>query len=194
MFPTGLSSPNPPPPPTQEARPASADVKGDSGSITSPKKRKINGSEREESADTISASSPPKTLFPSSSSSSASSTPLHIQKKLRFEDSVDFIGLDVKMAEEAAAAAAAAASCSNNKSKAVFLTVGVGHHANGLSKTAGSGTFSNSKPGASKKLVIKNFKGSPHSVWCPMWPLDEDIVSRGCRDPRCSPPQKLVSQ
>ncbi|GAA6223048.1 cullin-4B-like [Lates japonicus] len=164
MFPTGLSSPNPPPPPTQEARPAATDVKNDSGNITSPKKRKINGSEREDTTDTIS-SSPPKTLNSSStsSSSSCSPTPLHIQKKLRFEDSVDFIGLDVKMAEEAAAAAAAAAaaSCSNNKSKAVFLPGGVGHHANGLTKTAGSGTFSNSKPGAAKKLVIKNFKEKP---------------------------------
>ncbi|KAM7417364.1 hypothetical protein PAMA_017155 [Pampus argenteus] len=162
MFPTGLSSPNPPPPPTQEARPAATDVKHDSGNITSPKKRKINGSEREDTADTISSSSPPKTL--NSSSSSCSPTPLHIQKKLRFEDSVDFIGLDVKMAEEAAAAAAAAAaSCSNNKSKAVFLPGGggVGHHANGLTKTAGSATFSNSKPGAAKKLVIKNFKEKP---------------------------------
>ncbi|KAI3351594.1 hypothetical protein L3Q82_020430 [Scortum barcoo] len=65
------------------------------------------------------------------------------------------------MAEEAAAAAAAA-SCSNNKSKAVFLSGGgVGHHANGLTKPAGSGTFSNSKPGAAKKLVIKNFKEKP---------------------------------
>uniref|UniRef100_A0AAQ5Y7Q7 Cullin-4B n=1 Tax=Amphiprion ocellaris TaxID=80972 RepID=A0AAQ5Y7Q7_AMPOC len=157
MFPTGLSSPNPPPPPTQEARPAATDVKNDSGNITSPKKRKINGSEREDPSDTIS-SSPPKTLNSSSSSSSCSPTPLHIQKKLRFEDSVDFIGLDVKMAEEAAAAAA---SCSNNKSKAMFLTGGVGHHANGLTKTAGSGTFSNSKPGAAKKLVIKNFREKP---------------------------------
>uniref|UniRef100_A0A3Q1GB54 Cullin-4B n=1 Tax=Acanthochromis polyacanthus TaxID=80966 RepID=A0A3Q1GB54_9TELE len=160
MFPTGLSSPNPPPPPTQEARPAATDVKNDSGNITSPKKRKINGSEREDTSDTIS-SSPPKTLNSSSSSSSSCSpTPLHIQKKLRFEDSVDFIGLDVKMAEEAAAAAAAA-SCSNNKSKAMFLAGGVGHHANGLTKTAGSGTFSNSKPGAAKKLVIKNFREKP---------------------------------
>ncbi|CAJ1058892.1 cullin-4B [Xyrichtys novacula] len=156
MFPTGLSSPNPPPPPTQEARPSTTDVKNESGAITSPKKRKINGSEREDTTDTIS-SSPPKTLNSSSSSSSSCSpTPLHIQKKLRFEDSVDFIGLDVKMAEEAAAA-----SCSNNKSKAVFLSGGVGHHANGLTKTAGSGTFSNSKPGAAKKLVIKNFKEKP---------------------------------
>lgn len=155
MFPTGLSSPNPPPPPTQEARPAATDVKTDSGNITSTKKRKINGSEREDTSDTIS-SSPPKPLNSSSSSSSSSPTPLHIQKKLRFEDSVDFIGLDVKMAEEAAAAAA---SCSNNKSKAMFLPGGVGHHANGLTKTAGSTTFSNSKPGAAKKLVIKNFRG-----------------------------------
>lgn len=163
MFPTGLSSPNPPPPPTQEARPAATDVKSDSGNITSAKKRKINGSEREDTSDTIS-SSPPKTLNSSSSSSSSCSpTPLHIQKKLRFEDSVDFIGLDVKMAEEAAAAAAAAAaaSCSNNKSKAMFLPGGVGHHANGLTKTAGSATFSNSKPGAAKKLVIKNFREKP---------------------------------
>lgn len=158
MFPTGLSSPNPPPPPTQEARPAATDVKSDSGNITSPKKRKINGSDRDDTSDTIS-SSPPKTLNSSSSSSSCSPTPLHIQKKLRFEDSVDFIGLDVKMAEEAAAAAA---SCSNNKSKAMFLAGGVGgHHANGLTKTAGSGTFSSSKPGAAKKLVIKNFREKP---------------------------------
>ncbi|XP_068447854.1 cullin-4B [Clinocottus analis] len=157
MFPTGLSTPNPPPPPTQEARPAATDVKPDSGNITSPKKRKINGSEREDAADTIS-SSPPKTL--NSSSSSSSPTTLHIQKKLRFEDSVDFIGLDVKMAEEAAAAAAAA-SCSNNKSKAGFLAGSAGHHANGLTKPAGSGIFSNSKPGAAKKLVIKNFKEKP---------------------------------
>lgn len=69
---------------------------------------------------------------------------------------MDFIGLDVKMAEDAAAATA---TCSNNKSKAGFLSTGVGHHANGLTKTAGSATFSNSKPGAAKKLVIKNFKG-----------------------------------
>uniref|UniRef100_A0A8C7ZX21 Cullin-4A n=1 Tax=Oryzias sinensis TaxID=183150 RepID=A0A8C7ZX21_9TELE len=156
MFPTGLSSPNPPPQPTQEARPAATDVKNGSGNITSPKKRKINGSERGDTSETIS-SSPPKPLNPSSS---GSPTALHIQKKLRFEDSVDFIGLDVKMAEEAAAANAAS-SCSNNKSKAMFLAGGVGHHANGLTKTAGSGTFSSSKPGAAKKLVIKNFREKP---------------------------------
>uniref|UniRef100_A0A8C7TI34 Cullin 4B n=1 Tax=Oncorhynchus mykiss TaxID=8022 RepID=A0A8C7TI34_ONCMY len=70
------------------------------------------------------------------------------------------------MAEESSA------SCSSNKMKTVFLAGGVGHHANGLTKTAGSTTFSNSKPGAAKKLVIKNFKEKPklpenytHETW-----------------------------
>ncbi|KAL0973652.1 hypothetical protein UPYG_G00207910 [Umbra pygmaea] len=145
----GLPSPDPPPP-TPEARPVASDVNNDS-SITSSKKRKINSSERE---DIDSISSSPKTTH---SSSSCSSTSQHIQKKLRFEDSVDLIGLDVKMSEETSSSA----SCSSNKTKAVFLTGGVGHHANGLTKTAGSSTFSSSKPGAAKKLVIKNFKEKP---------------------------------
>lgn len=68
---------------------------------------------------------------------------------------MDFIGLDVKMAEESSNPSA---SCS--KAKSAFLSGGVGHHANGLTKSAGSSTFSNSKPGAAKKLVIKNFKGT----------------------------------
>ncbi|XP_010894682.2 cullin-4B isoform X1 [Esox lucius] len=155
----GLPSPNPPPP-TQEARTVASDVNNDS-SITSSKKRKINSSEKE---DIDSISSSPKTT----NSSSCSSTSHHIQKKLRFEDSVDFIGLDVKMAEESSSSA----SCSSNKTKTMFLTGGVVHHANGLTKTAGSATFSNSKPGAAKKLVIKNFKEKPklpenytHETW-----------------------------
>ncbi|XP_070994968.1 cullin-4B-like [Oncorhynchus clarkii lewisi] len=154
----GLPSPNPPPP-TQEARPAASDVNNDSSSITNSKKRKINRSERE---DIDSISSSPKTH-----NSSSSSTSQQIQKKLRFEDSVDFIGLDVKMAEESSSA-----SCSSNKTKTVFLAGVVGHHANGLTKTAGSITFSSSKPGAAKKLVIKNFKEKPklpenytHETW-----------------------------
>ncbi|XP_024285348.1 cullin-4B isoform X1 [Oncorhynchus tshawytscha] len=154
----GLPSPNPPPP-TQEARPAASDVNTDSSSITNSKKRKINRSERE---DIDSISSSPKTH-----NSSSSSTSQQIQKKLRFEDSVDFIGLDVKMAEESSSA-----SCSSNKTKTVFLAGVVGHHANGLTKTAGSTTFSSSKPGAAKKLVIKNFKEKPklpenytHETW-----------------------------
>uniref|UniRef100_A0A671Q299 Cullin-4B n=1 Tax=Sinocyclocheilus anshuiensis TaxID=1608454 RepID=A0A671Q299_9TELE len=141
MFPTGLPSPNPPPP-AQEPRPAASDVHNDSNvSLTSSKKRKINSSEKE---DIDSISSSPK------------QQQQHIQKKLRFEDPLDLIGLDVKMAEESCNPAE---SCS--KARNVFLPGGVGHHANGLTKSAGSATFSNSKPGAAKKLVIKNFKEKP---------------------------------
>lgn len=153
MFPTGLPSPNPPPP-AQEPKPAASDVHNDS-SLTSSKKRKINSSEKE---DIDSISSSPKAICNSSSTTSCSSSSQqqqqHIQKKLRFEDPLDLIGLDVKMAEESCNPAE---SCS--KARNVFLAGGVGHHANGLTKSVGSATFSNSKPGAAKKLVIKNFKG-----------------------------------
>uniref|UniRef100_A0A673LUP7 Cullin-4B n=1 Tax=Sinocyclocheilus rhinocerous TaxID=307959 RepID=A0A673LUP7_9TELE len=180
MFPTGLPSPNPPPPaqeprpaasdvhndcslpspnpppPAQEPRPAASDVHNDC-SLTSSKKRKINSSEKE---DIDSISSSPKAICNSSSTTSSSSSSQqqqqHIQKKLRFEDPLDLIGLDVKMAEESCNSAE---SCS--KARNVFLPGGVGHHANGLTKSAGSATFSNSKPGAAKKLVIKNFKEKP---------------------------------
>ncbi|XP_058845354.1 cullin-4B [Acipenser ruthenus] len=150
----GLSSPNPPPP-AQEVRPAASDGINSSSNISSTsKKRKINSSEREE-FESIS-SSPSKSI--GNSPSSGSSTSHHVQKKLRFEDSVDFIGLDVKMAEESSSSS----STSSNKSKNLFLAAGVGHHANGLTKTStGSTSFSNSKPGAAKKLVIKNFKEKP---------------------------------
>uniref|UniRef100_A0A8C1NPK5 Cullin-4B n=1 Tax=Cyprinus carpio TaxID=7962 RepID=A0A8C1NPK5_CYPCA len=142
MFPTGLPSPSPPPP-AQEPRPSASDVHNDSNvSLTASKKRKINSSEKED-IDSI-------------SSSSSSQQQQHIQKKLRFEDPLDLIGLDVKMAEESCNPAE---SCS--KARNVFLPGGVGHHANGLTKSAGSATFSNSKPGAAKKLVIKNFKEKP---------------------------------
>ncbi|XP_076877076.1 cullin-4B isoform X2 [Brachyhypopomus gauderio] len=143
MFPTGLPSPSAPRP--QEAR--SSDVSTDS-SFTTSKKRRIT-TERE---DTDSLSSSPKAVC-NSSSTTCSSSSQHIQKRLRFEDPVEFIGLDVKMAEEPPAA-----SCS--KAKSVFLSGG-GHHANGLTKPAGSATFASSKPGAAKKLVIKNFKEKP---------------------------------
>uniref|UniRef100_A0A8C1S598 Cullin-4B n=1 Tax=Cyprinus carpio TaxID=7962 RepID=A0A8C1S598_CYPCA len=156
MFPTGLPSPSPPPP-AQEPRPAASDVHNDSNvSLTASKKRKINSSEKE---DIDSISSSPKAICNSSSTTSSSSSSQqqqHIQKKLRFEDPLDLIGLDVKMAEESCNPAE---SCS--KARNVFLPGGVGHHANGLTKSAGSATFSNSKPGAAKKLVIKNFKEKP---------------------------------
>ncbi|NXI52425.1 CUL4B protein, partial [Chloroceryle aenea] len=180
MFPTGFSSPNPPAA-AQEVRPA---TDGNTSSSTSCKKRKLNNSsntnsEREE-FDSISscASSPSKNTSSSSSSvittSSCSSSGVassnhHLQKKLRFEDSVDFIGLDVKMAEESSSSSSPAASSQQQhqqqlKNKNLLISsVAVGHHANGLTKAASStvSSFANSKPGSAKKLVIKNFKDKP---------------------------------
>ncbi|NXO49552.1 CUL4B protein, partial [Aramus guarauna] len=183
MFPTGFSSPNPPAA-AQEVRPA---TDGNTSSSSSCKKRKLNNSsnsnsEREE-FDSISscASSPSKNTSSSSSSSSSiittsscsssgvASSNHHLQKKLRFEDSVDFIGLDVKMAEESSSSSSPAASSQQQhqqqlKNKSLLISsVAVGHHANGLTKAASStvSSFANSKPGSAKKLVIKNFKDKP---------------------------------
>ncbi|KFP90614.1 Cullin-4B [Apaloderma vittatum] len=180
MFPTGFSSPNPPAA-AQEVRPA---TDGNTSSSSSCKKRKLNNSsnsnsEREE-FDSISSctSSPSKNTSSSSSSvittSSCSSSGVassnhHLQKKLRFEDSVDFIGLDVKMAEESSSSSSPAASSQQQhqqqlKNKNLLISsVAVGHHANGLTKAASStvSSFANSKPGSAKKLVIKNFKDKP---------------------------------
>ncbi|XP_009899852.2 cullin-4B [Dryobates pubescens] len=179
MFPTGFSSPNPPAA-AQEVRPA---TDGNTSSSSSCKKRKLNNSsnsnsEREE-FDSISScsSSPSKNTSSSSSSvittSSCSSSGVassnhHLQKKLRFEDSVDFIGLDVKMAEESSSSSPAASSQQQHqqqiKNKNLLISsVAVGHHANGLTKAASStvSSFANSKPGSAKKLVIKNFKEKP---------------------------------
>ncbi|NXN20441.1 CUL4B protein, partial [Nycticryphes semicollaris] len=178
MFPTGFSSPNPPAA-AQEVRPA---TDGNTSSSSSCKKRKLNNSsnsnsEREE-LDSISscASSPSKNTSSSSvistsscSSSGVASSNHHLQKKLRFEDSVDFIGLDVKMAEESSSSSSPAASSQQQhqqqlKNKSLLISsVAVGHHANGLTKAASStvSSFANSKPGSAKKLVIKNFKDKP---------------------------------
>ncbi|XP_069724096.1 cullin-4B isoform X2 [Phaenicophaeus curvirostris] len=180
MFPTGFSSPNPPAA-AQEVRPA---TDGNTSSSSSCKKRKLNNSsnsnsEREE-FDSISscASSPSKNTSSSSSvitttsscsSSGVASSNHHLQKKLRFEDSLDFIGLDVKMAEESSSSSSPAASSQQQhqqqlKNKSLLISsVAVGHHANGLTKAASStvSSFANSKPGSAKKLVIKNFKDKP---------------------------------
>ncbi|TSQ81028.1 Cullin-4B [Bagarius yarrelli] len=138
MFPTGLPSPNP------QARAAASDVNSDS-SLTPCRKRKIVSSDRDDT-DSIFAS--PKS--PKAACNSSPSCSQHIQKKLRFEERSESTGLDVKMAEESPTA-----SCS--KAKSAFFS----GHANGLTKSAGSATFANSKPGAAKKLVIKNFKEKP---------------------------------
>ncbi|KAL9837008.1 cullin-4B [Geothlypis trichas] len=180
MFPTGFSSPNPPAA-AQEVRPA---TDGSTSSSSSCKKRKLNNSSNsnseKEEFDSISSctSSPSKNTSSSSSSvittSSCSSSGVassnhHLQKKLRFEDSVDFIGLDVKMAEESSSSSSPAASSQQQhqqqlKNKSLLISsVAVGHHANGLTKAASStvSSFANSKPGSAKKLVIKNFKDKP---------------------------------
>ncbi|XP_019377131.1 PREDICTED: cullin-4B [Gavialis gangeticus] len=181
MFPTGFSSPNPPAA-AQEVRPAT-DGSSSSSSSSSCKKRKLNSSsnsEREEFDSLSSCSSSPSKNSSSSSSSSiittsscsssgGTSTNHHLQKKLRFEDSLDFIGLDVKMAEESSSSSSPAASSQQQhqqqlKNKSLLISsVAVGHHANGLTKAASStvSSFANSKPGSAKKLVIKNFKDKP---------------------------------
>ncbi|XP_074818637.1 cullin-4B [Natator depressus] len=176
MITSGFSSPNPPAA-AQEVRPATDG--NSSSSSSSCKKRKLNNSsnnsEREE-FDSISScsSSPSKNNSSSSSSiittsSGGPSSNHHLQKKLRFEDSLDFIGLDVKMAEESSSSSSPAASFQQQhqqqlKNKSLLISsVAVGHHANGLTKAASStvSSFANSKPGSAKKLVIKNFKDKP---------------------------------
>ncbi|TRZ14798.1 hypothetical protein HGM15179_012293 [Zosterops borbonicus] len=182
---SGFSSPNPPAA-AQEVRPA---TDGNTSSSSSCKKRKLNNSSNsnseKEEFDSISSctSSPSKNTSSSSSSvitaSSCSSSGVassnhHLQKKLRFEDSVDFIGLDVKMAEESSSSSSSSPAASSQqqqqqhqqqlKNKSLLISsVAVGHHANGLTKAASStvSSFANSKPGSAKKLVIKNFKDKP---------------------------------
>ncbi|XP_063793295.1 cullin-4B [Pseudophryne corroboree] len=133
--PSGLSSPNPP----------AQEVKAEGAS--SSKKRKLHSS----SADDFDPISPPR------HSSSGSSN--HIQKKLRFEDTLDFLGLDVKMAEESPSSSSAPQPL---RSKNLLISpVVAGHHANGLTKASPVSSFANSKPGSAKKLVIKNFKDKP---------------------------------
>ncbi|XP_030066385.1 cullin-4B [Microcaecilia unicolor] len=133
---SGLSPPNSS---VQEVRQAS------DGNSTS-KKRKLNNTDKED-FDPISS--------PKTNSSSSTSSSNHIQKKLRFEDSLDFIGLDVKMAEESS-------TSQQIKNKSLLISpIAVGHHANGLTKASTVSSFANSKPGSAKKLVIKNFKDKP---------------------------------
>ncbi|XP_015687376.2 cullin-4B [Protobothrops mucrosquamatus] len=179
----------------QEVRPATDGGSSSSSTTTTTKKRKLNSnsnsSEREDvdsisscssllsrnsssslpaliiTASTASCSS--SSTSSSSSSSGVASSNHHLQKKLRFEDSLDFIGLDVKMAEESSSSSSSSPAASSQqhqqlKNKSLLISsVAVGHHANGLTKAASStvSSFANSKPGSAKKLVIKNFKDKP---------------------------------
>ncbi|XP_069603296.1 cullin-4B [Ranitomeya imitator] len=128
--PSGLSSPNPP----------SQEVKAEGAS----KKRRLNAGG---SADDYEPISPPRNSH-------------HIQKKLRFEDTLDFLGLDVKMAEESPSSSSSTPQPTRNKSL-LISPVAAGHHANGLTKASPVSSFAISKPGSAKKLVIKNFKEKP---------------------------------
>ncbi|MEE6496942.1 hypothetical protein FKM82_002537 [Ascaphus truei] len=132
MFSAGVS---PPSPPAQEVRPETNNAS---------KKRKLNNGEKDD-------------FDPLSSPKNSSSN--HIQKKLRFEDTLDFVGLDVKMAEESPTSSSTPQQL---RSKNTLVSpVAAGHHANGLNKASAVPSFANSKPGSAKKLVIKNFKDKP---------------------------------
>ncbi|XP_048369768.1 cullin-4B [Sphaerodactylus townsendi] len=189
MITSGFSSPNPSAAAAQEVRPATDGSSSSSSSSSSSKKRKLNSnsnsSEREEVdaiscssllSKTNSSSSTTSSVNTTASTSSCSSSGVvssnhHLQKKLRFEDSLDFIGLDVKMAEESSSSSSSSPAASSQqqhqqqlKNKSLLISsVAVGHHANGLTKAASStvSSFANSKPGSAKKLVIKNFKDKP---------------------------------
>ncbi|XP_040260835.1 cullin-4B [Bufo bufo] len=131
--PSGLSSPNPP----------SQEVKAEG---TSKKRKLANSSSSVADKDDFDPISPPKSSN-------------HIQKKLRFEDTLDFLGLDVKMAEESPSSSSTPQPL---RSKSMLISpVAAGHHANGLTKASPVSSFANTKPGSAKKLVIKNFKEKP---------------------------------
>ncbi|XP_032959116.1 cullin-4B isoform X8 [Rhinolophus ferrumequinum] len=99
----------------------------------------------------------------------AASSHVPIQKKLRFEDTLEFVGFDAKMAEESSSSSssssptAATSQQQQLKNKSILISsVASVHHANGLAKSSTTvSSFANSKPGSAKKLVIKNFKDKP---------------------------------
>ncbi|XP_040855913.1 cullin-4B isoform X6 [Ochotona curzoniae] len=188
MFPTGFSSPNPSAAAAAQEVRSATDGNTSTTPPTSAKKRKLNSSsssgsnssnEREDFDSTSSTSStpplPPRdSASPSTSSfclgvSVATSSHAQVQKKLRFEDTLEFVGFDAKMAEESSSSSssssptAATSQQQQLKNKSILIsTVASVHHANGLAKSSAAvSSFANSKPGSAKKLVIKNFKDKP---------------------------------
>eukprot|EP00069_Balaena_mysticetus_P008600 bmy_19718T0 len=187
---SGFSSPNP-----SAAAAAVQEVRSatDGNTSTTPpcsaKKRKLNSSssssgsnssnEREDFDSTSPSSSTPLQPRDSASPSTSSfsclgvsvAAPSHvpIQKKLRFEDTLEFVGFDAKMAEESSSSSssssptAATSQQQQLKNKSILISsVASVHHANGLAKSSTTvSSFANSKPGSAKKLVIKNFKDKP---------------------------------
>uniref|UniRef100_A0A8C7C068 Cullin 4B n=1 Tax=Neovison vison TaxID=452646 RepID=A0A8C7C068_NEOVI len=151
MFPTGFSSPNPSAAAAAQEVRSATDGNTSTTPPTSAKKRKLNSSSS------------------SGSNSMATSSHVPIQKKLRFEDTLEFVGFDAKMAEESSSSSssssptAATSQQQQLKNKSILISsVASVHHANGLAKSsATTSSFANSKPGSAKKLVIKNFKDKP---------------------------------
>ncbi|KAB1252809.1 Cullin-4B [Camelus dromedarius] len=190
MFPTGFSSPNPSAAAAAQEVRSATDGNTSTTPPTSAKKRKLNSSssssgsnssnEREDFDSTSSSSSTPPlqprdSASPSTSSFSclgvsvAAPSYVPIQKKLRFEDTLEFVGFDAKMAEESSSSSssssptAATSQQQQLKNKSILISsVASVHHANGLAKSSTTvSSFANSKPGSAKKLVIKNFKDKP---------------------------------
>nr|XP_028570136.1 cullin-4B isoform X1 [Podarcis muralis] len=186
-------------PATDGSSSSSSSGGGGGGASSSSKKRKLNSNssstDREEvesitscssvlprnnsstssiaaTTTTITTTATPATSASCSSSSGVASSNHYLQKKLRFEDSLDFFGLDAKMAEESSSSSSSSSPAASSqqhqqqqqfKNKSLLISSAVGHHANGLTKAASStvSSFANSKPGSAKKLVIKNFKDKP---------------------------------
>ncbi|XP_032959063.1 cullin-4B isoform X1 [Rhinolophus ferrumequinum] len=185
----GFSSPNPSAAAAAQEVRSATDGNTSTTPPTSAKKRKLNSSsssnsnssnEREDFDSTSSSSSTPPlqprdSASPSTSSFSclgvsvAASSHVPIQKKLRFEDTLEFVGFDAKMAEESSSSSssssptAATSQQQQLKNKSILISsVASVHHANGLAKSSTTvSSFANSKPGSAKKLVIKNFKDKP---------------------------------
>ncbi|XP_045708163.1 cullin-4B isoform X5 [Phyllostomus hastatus] len=186
----GFSSPNPSAAAAAQEVRSATDGNTSTTPPTSAKKRKLNSSsssssssnssnEREDFDSTSPSSSTPPlqprdSASPSTSSfcvgvSLAASSHVPIQKKLRFEDTLEFVGFDAKMAEESSSSSssssptAATSQQQQLKNKSILISsVASVHHANGLAKSSTTvSSFANSKPGSAKKLVIKNFKDKP---------------------------------
>ncbi|XP_058297392.1 cullin-4B isoform X1 [Hylobates moloch] len=184
----GFSSPSPSAAAAAQEVRSATDGNTSTTPPTSAKKRKLNSSsssssnssnEREDFDSTSSSSSTPPlqprdSASPSTSSfclgvSVAASSHVPIQKKLRFEDTLEFVGFDAKMAEESSSSSssssptAATSQQQQLKNKSILISsVASVHHANGLAKSSTTvSSFANSKPGSAKKLVIKNFKDKP---------------------------------
>uniref|UniRef100_A0A452FL03 Cullin-4B n=1 Tax=Capra hircus TaxID=9925 RepID=A0A452FL03_CAPHI len=186
---TGFSSPNPSAAAAAQEVRSATDGNTSTTPPTSAKKRKLNSSssssgsnssnEREDFDSTSSSSSTPPLQPRDSASPSTSSfsclgvpvtAPSHvpIQKKLRFEENLEFVGFDAKMAEESSSSSSSSPTAATSqqqqlKNKSILIsTVASVHHANGLAKSSTTvSSFANSKPGSAKKLVIKNFKDKP---------------------------------